>query len=115
MGKAKFFIGMAVGAVVGGGLTLTDRQTREEMKEWGKYLADLAKDPDQLKSTTMELVNRAKSTAEQVNEDVNFIREKVDSLKELTPEVKSLVSETKGTFLPDQGQDTSVTNESATR
>jgi gas vesicle protein len=103
MGKSKFFISVAAGAAVGGVIALLDRNTRNEMSSWAQYLVALAKDPEQLTTSSKELINRATTTAQKINEDVSFIKDKVDNLKELTPEVKELVDETKTTFVP-QGQ-----------
>ncbi|HZG73349.1 MAG TPA: hypothetical protein VEY51_17575 [Chondromyces sp.] len=101
MGKRKFFIAVAMGAFAGGVVSMLDKNTRGEMKEWGKYLLDLAQDPDRLQSSSKELMDRAKQTAQQISEDVAYIKNKVDDLKGRTPDVKELVEETKETFLPE--------------
>ncbi|KMY53075.1 MULTISPECIES: hypothetical protein [Bacillaceae] len=101
MGKGKFFTKVAIGAAIGGAIALLDRQTRAEMKEWAVYLFEMAKDPENLSASSREIMNRAKETAQQISEDVSYIRGKVDSLRDLTPEVKDLVDETKSTFLPE--------------
>lgn len=110
MGKGKFFASAAIGAAVGGAIALFDRQTRVEMKEWAIYLFEMAKDPENLSASSKEIVNRAKETAQQISDDVSYIRGKVDNLKDLTPEVKDLVDETKSTFLP-EGADAADTAE----
>lgn len=110
MGKSKFFVSVAAGAAVGGVIALLDRGTRQEMSSWASYLIALAKDPEQLTSSSRELIDRATETAQKINEDVSFIKGKVDNLKELTPEVKDLVDETKSTFAP-QGQNPAASAE----
>ncbi|MGG3448653.1 hypothetical protein [Domibacillus aminovorans] len=112
MGKSKFFVSVAVGAAVGGVIALLDRNTRNEMSSWAQYLVALAKDPEQLTASSRELIDRATTTAQKINEDVAFIKDKVDNLKELTPEVKELVNETKTTFLP-EGQNPAASADSA--
>ncbi|KAB7704157.1 hypothetical protein F9802_18810 [Bacillus aerolatus] len=115
MGKCKFFTKMAIGAAVGGAIALTDRQTRAEMKEWAVYLFEMAKDPEGLSASSKEIINRAKDTAQQITEDVSYIREKVDSLKDLTPNVKELVDETKSTFLPGEENTASATDQTSVK
>lgn len=111
MGKSKFFVSAAIGAAVGGVIALLDQDTRNEMSSWAKYLVALAKDPEQLTASSRELIDRATTTAQKINEDVSFIKDKVDNLKELTPEVKELVNETKTTFIP-QGQNPAASADS---
>ncbi len=80
MGKANFFTKAAIGAAIGGGIALMDRQTRQEMKEWAIYLFEMAKDPQNLSESSKEIANRAKSTAQQISQDVKYIRNKVGDL-----------------------------------
>ncbi|PAQ15583.1 hypothetical protein CD798_05795 [Bacillaceae bacterium SAOS 7] len=110
MGKVKFVAGVVIGAVIGGAISLTDRKTREEMNAWGKHVCELVKNREQLMDSSKEIINLAKETYEQVNEDIGFIRDKVSSLTELTPQVKELVKETKTTFLSDEEQPGSATS-----
>ncbi|MDQ0216890.1 gas vesicle protein [Oikeobacillus pervagus] len=102
MGKNKFFIGVLIGAVAGGAISLIDRQTRKEMKNLSNHMIQLAKEPKALASSTTEIVEKAKLTMQQVNEDMQFICEKVEDLQQLSPQVKELVEETKTVFLPEQ-------------
>ncbi|MCI2254854.1 hypothetical protein RG959_18650 [Domibacillus sp. 8LH] len=113
MGKGKFFISVAAGAAIGGAIALLDSRTRQEMASWTSYVIALAKDPEQLTTSSRELIDRATETAQKINEDVSFIKGKVDDLKELTPEVKDLVEETKSTFVP-QEQGPAASSPSAT-
>ncbi|MFK2826150.1 hypothetical protein QYG89_10785 [Bacillus sp. B190/17] len=115
MGKGKFFAKAAIGAVIGGAIALTDRQTRAEMKEWAVYLFDMLKDPEKLSASSKEIINQAREMVQKATEDVNFIYEKVDSLKELTPSVKELVDETKTTFLPHEEDTSSAAGQTSTK
>ncbi|WP_100330375.1 YtxH domain-containing protein [Bacillus xiapuensis] len=113
MGKGKFFAGMAIGAVVGGLITLTDRQTRSEMKEYGKHVYHLAKNPQQIADSSKAVIEKSKEMFQQVNEDVGFIRDKVDSLMDLSPQVKDLVDETKAAFVPNMKKEDIASDHSA--
>ncbi|OZI10860.1 hypothetical protein CEW92_14915 [Bacillaceae bacterium SAS-127] len=110
MGKVKFVAGVVIGAVIGGAISLTDRKTREEMNAWGKQACELVKNREQLMDSSKEIINLAKETYEQVNEDIGFIRDKVSSLTELTPQVKELMEETKTTFLSNEEKSGSATS-----
>lgn len=112
MGKGRFFVSVTAGAAIGATLALMDAGTRREMGIWGKYLLSLAQDPEQLTSSSRELIDRATTTAHKINEDVSFIKEKVDDLKDLKPEIQEIVSETKETISPTNPGQTSSTSTS---
>ncbi|XJZ27890.1 YtxH domain-containing protein [Bacillota bacterium Lsc_1132] len=98
----KFWKGMFVGALVGGALSLLDKETRAAMKEnWQKAAhgaAVVVKNPKKVTNQIKETVQKVRTTVEQVGEDLAFIAEKVEELKETTPQVTKLLKETKDTF-----------------
>lgn len=98
----KFWIGMAVGALAGGAVSLLDRTTRQVVKEDLKKATGtvtyIAKHPNEFIDEVKETVNKVKTTVQQVSEDVSFITEKVEEIKEVPPKVAELVQESKETL-----------------
>lgn len=98
----KFMKGILIGAVVGGAISLLDKNTRTSVmsncRQRKEKILTFMKNPDivfnQLKDKTGEI----KNTVGQVTEDITFITEKVTQLTELTPQVTSIVKETKEVF-----------------
>jgi len=95
----KFWMGIALGAIAGGAISLFDKATRQSVKEdFNKAsgsVAYIAKHPNEFISEVKDTVNKVKATVEQVTEDVAFIAEKVEEIKEIPPQVAEIVQDTK--------------------
>ena len=95
----KFWMGIALGAIAGGAISLFDKETRQSVKEdFNKAsgsVAYIAKHPNEFINEVKDTVNKVKATVEQVTEDVAFIAEKVEEIKEIPPQVAEIVQDTK--------------------
>ncbi|MBM4764440.1 YtxH domain-containing protein [Bacillus sp. B15-48] len=101
-GSRKFWLGMALGALAGGVISLFDKATRHSVKEDFKKVSGsvtyIVKHPDEFIGEVKETVNKVRTTVEQVSEDVSFIAEKVEEIKDVPPQVAGIVHETKEVF-----------------
>ncbi len=95
----KFWMGMVLGAVAGGGAALFDKSTRQAVKEdFSKVSSGVAyvvKNPNDFIDDIKETAHKVRTTVEQVTEDVAFITEKVEEIKNVPPQVTELVKDTK--------------------
>lgn len=102
MGKNLFLRGMFYGAIVGGALSLLDKQTRQaakgNVKKAYEQVSYVIRHPSEVTENIKVTAEKIRNTIEQVSEDISYITGKVDELCELTPEVKKIVKETKSTF-----------------
>jgi archaellum component FlaC len=103
MGSSKkFWMGMFLGALAGGAVSLLDKATRQAVKEdFSKVSSGVAyvvKNPDDFIEDIKEAANKVRSTVEQVTEDVAFITEKVEEIRDVPPQVTELVKGTKETL-----------------
>lgn len=103
MGSSKrFWMGMFIGAMAGGAVSLFEKSTRQAVKADFRKVSDsvtyIAKNPNEFIEEIKETANKLRSTVEQVTEDVSFIAEKVEEMKEVPPQVSDLVKETKLAF-----------------
>ncbi|MBB6447354.1 YtxH domain-containing protein [Bacillus benzoevorans] len=110
MSGSKFWKGVLLGAVVGGALSLFDRQTRTTVVgnclKTKEKITYYAKHPDEAAQCMTESARKIRSTIEEVGEDISFITEKVEELRELTPQMVDIVKDTKDVLLdPDEGSD----------
>lgn len=101
-GSRKFWLGMALGALAGGAISLFDRETRESVQDDARKVSSgvkyIVKNPNEFIGEVKETVNKVRSTVEQVTEDVSLIAEKVEEIKEVSPQVANIVHDTKETF-----------------
>ncbi len=99
MSTKKFWMGMVIGAIAGGVVSLVDKQTRTAVKEdLGKAAsgaAYIAKHPNEFIDQVKEKVNHAQSAFRQISEDVAFITEKVEEIKDVPPPVADLAAQAK--------------------
>lgn len=102
----KFFGGMLLGAIVGGAITLLDKETRKtvfaNVKKTGSNVTYYIKNPQVVVDQVKDGASRLRTTVEQVSEDISFIAEKVEQLKEVTPAVTDLVKDTQEAFSCDK-------------
>jgi gas vesicle protein len=100
MGSSKkFWMGMLLGAIAGGAVTLLEKSTRQAVKEdFSKVSSEVAyviKNPNEFIEDLKETANKVRITVEQVTEDVAFITEKVEEIKDVPPQITELVRGTK--------------------
>jgi archaellum component FlaC len=103
MGSSKkFWMGMVLGALAGGAVSLLDKATRQSVKEdFSKVSSGVAyvvKNPENFIEDIKDAANKVRSTVEQVTEDVAFITEKVEEIRDVPPQVTELVKGTKETL-----------------
>jgi uncharacterized protein YoxC len=98
----RFWLGMIVGALAGGAISLLDRETRQavkgDIKKASGTVTYIAKHPNEFIEEVQDTVNKVRSTVEQVTEDVAFITEKVEEIKDVPPQVAEIVQESKEAF-----------------
>jgi gas vesicle protein len=94
----KFWKGMLWGALVGGAVSLFDKDTRHVMKGHCQKVSEMIKNPGQTYDQVKEAAIKIKTVVEQVNEDLSYISEKVEELRETTPQVANILKETKEAF-----------------
>lgn len=109
MSSSKFWKGVIVGAVVGGALSLFDRQTRTAVfgncRRTTEKVTYYLKHPDEAAQAVTESTRKIRSTIEDLGEDISFITEKVEELRELTPQMVDIVKDTKDVLLESDSED----------
>ncbi|MDT0149586.1 YtxH domain-containing protein [Priestia aryabhattai] len=110
MGKRnKLVEGMVIGAIIGGAVSLFDKETRSSVIQGSKKLKDktttLIQHPELVTDTVKEKYETIRTTIEQVSEDVSFVAGKVEKLKETTPQVMEIVNDTKEAFVEKYGDE----------
>jgi len=102
MSSRRFWMGMVLGALAGGAVSLLEKSTRDAVKEdFSKVSSGVAyavKNPTELFEEIKDVANKVRSTVEQVTEDVAFITEKVEEIRDVPPQVTELVKGTKETL-----------------
>lgn len=94
----KFWISVAIGAAVGGAVSLVDRNTRAEVRASSKEVWQTIQQPSEWGSAWKRKMTEVKSFADGVSSDVQFLSEKVQDIREITPQVMGIVEDTKTTF-----------------
>jgi gas vesicle protein len=110
MGKRnKLVEGIVIGAIIGGAISLFDKETRNSVIQGSKKLKDktttLIQHPELVTDTVKEKYESIRTTIEQVSEDVSFVAGKVEKLKETTPQVMEIVNDTKEAFVEKYGDE----------
>ncbi|GAB1809768.1 YtxH domain-containing protein [Priestia megaterium] len=110
MGKRnKLVEGIVIGAIIGGAVSLFDKETRSSVIQGSKKLKDktttLIQHPELVTDTVKEKYEIIRTTIEQVSEDVSFVAGKVEKLKETTPQVMEIVNDTKEAFVEKYGDE----------
>lgn len=110
MGKRnKLVEGIVIGAIIGGAVSLFDKETRSSVIQGSKKLKDktktLIQHPELVTDTVKEKYETIRTTIEQVSEDVSFVAGKVEKLKETTPQVIEIVNDTKEAFVEKYGDE----------
>ncbi|MCM3020894.1 gas vesicle protein [Priestia megaterium] len=110
MGKRnKLVEGIVIGAIIGGAVSLFDKETRSSVIQGSKKLKDktttIIQHPELVTDTVKEKYETIRTTIEQVSEDVSFVAGKVEKLKETTPQVMEIVNDTKEAFVEKYGDE----------
>ncbi|AQU72187.1 MULTISPECIES: hypothetical protein [Priestia] len=110
MGKRnKLVEGIVIGAIIGGAVSLFDKETRSSVIQGSKKLKDktttLIQHPELVTDIVKEKYETIRTTIEQVSEDVSFVAGKVEKLKETTPQVMEIVNDTKEAFVEKYGDE----------
>lgn len=103
MGEARnFWKGIILGALAGGAISLLDKPTRNAVasncKKATKSVAHMIQNPGEVVDKVKTTSEQVRQTIEQVSDDIFFIKEKVEELTEATPHVVNVVKETKDVF-----------------
>lgn len=102
MSSKRFWMGIVLGALAGGAVSLLEKSTRDAVKEdFSKVSSGVAyavKNPAEFIEDIKDVANKVRSTVEQVTEDVAFITEKVEEIRDVPPQVTELVKGTKETL-----------------
>jgi gas vesicle protein len=102
MSSKRFWMGMVLGALAGGAVSLLEKSTRDAVREdFNKVSSGVAyavKNPTEFIEDIKDVANKVRSTVEQVTEDVAFITEKVEEIRDVPPQVTELVKGTKETL-----------------
>lgn len=103
MGEARnFWKGIILGALAGGAISLLDKPTRNAVasncKKATKSVAHMIQNPGEVVDKVKTTSEQVRQTIEQVSDDIFFIKEKVEELTEATPYVVNVVKETKDVF-----------------
>ncbi|MCM3773406.1 YtxH domain-containing protein [Priestia aryabhattai] len=110
MGKRnKLVEGIVIGAIIGGAISLFDKETRNSVIQGSKKLKDktttLIQHPELVTDTVKEKYETIRTTIEQVSEDVSFVAGKVEKLKKTTPQVMEIINDTKEAFVEKYGDE----------
>ncbi|MDY0942907.1 YtxH domain-containing protein [Priestia megaterium] len=110
MGKRnKLVEGIVIGAIIGGAISLFDKETRNSVIQGSKKLKEktttLIQHPELVTDTVKEKYETIRTTIEQVSEDVSFVAGKVEKLKETTPQVMEIINDTKEAFVEKYGDE----------
>ncbi|QPC45755.1 YtxH domain-containing protein [Mangrovibacillus cuniculi] len=94
----RMITGVLIGAVVGGTLSLLDKQTRESfetcMKKTGNTVKHTVQHPKETYHQVSLKTEEWKVTATALKQDVDYVINRVNELKKLTPQVTGLVQDT---------------------
>lgn len=94
--------GVVYGAIIGGTLTMLDKNTRNAIADKSRSVKNqiqyYSENRQELKTTIEDQVTKWKSFYEQISSDATYISQKVNEVKEMTPQVKALLTDTKEAF-----------------
>lgn len=99
MSSNKLWKGMLIGAVVGGAVTLFDKEVRRQVatdsKRVGNQIKKVVTNPQQTVACVQNKINQFSDAYKNLNEDLQFITEKAAEIKELSRETAETVNEIK--------------------
>ncbi|MET3698666.1 hypothetical protein SAMN05877753_10499 [Bacillus oleivorans] len=95
MGNNKFWKGVCWGALIGGAVSLLDKQTRKEMADSGKKIGKAIKNPKLTAQKVKNMVRDYQEAYENIRDDVTYISDKLYELKDVPTKVTDIISESK--------------------
>ncbi|GAA0341979.1 hypothetical protein GCM10008967_35460 [Bacillus carboniphilus] len=95
MGNSKFLKGVMWGALIGGAVTLLDKETRQEFMQTGKKAGQALRNPKQTTQKIKEKVQDWQEAYEHIRDDVTYISDKLYELKDVPPKVTDIINESK--------------------
>ncbi|MEW9500746.1 YtxH domain-containing protein [Jeotgalibacillus marinus] len=102
MSKNKFSTGIILGAIIGGAVSLLDRETRRQTfdtaKKSGQAISYYSTNPRELSDKIQAKVEQLKGTVDQIQDDYEFLSSKYNEVKDMTPQLQNILTETKETF-----------------
>ena len=115
MSESKLGKFIILGALIGAGVSMCDRGTREQMTKRSKKLISevrfYSKNQAVLKFKIQEKTEKIQTLYEQLVGDASYIKAQVEELKTLTPQVKELVMDTKDTFVESKDEYKAIVSE----
>ncbi|HLQ71586.1 MAG TPA: YtxH domain-containing protein [Bacillota bacterium] len=94
MGKNKLFVGIVVGAVIGGLVTLTDKSTRDYTKGKLQYVSNKSREAIQNPS---DVIRSAKTSFDQFNDTLqNGANNAINALEQVENTMERLSKKRKG-------------------
>lgn len=115
MSESKLGKFIIFGALIGAGVSMFDRGTREQVRGKSKKLISAvsfySKNQDVLKFKIQEKTEKVQTLYEQLAGDASYIKAQVEELKTLTPHVKELVMDTKDTFVESKDEYKAIVSE----
>ncbi|HWO74599.1 MAG TPA: YtxH domain-containing protein [Bacillus sp. (in: firmicutes)] len=95
MGNNKFWKGVCWGALIGGAVTLFDKQTRKDVANSGRKIAGAIKNPKQTAQKVKTIVRNLQDAYENIRDDVTYISDKLYELKDVPTRVTDIITESK--------------------
>lgn len=99
MSSNKFWKGVVIGAIVGGAVTLFNKDVREQVAEDGKRVGakikNVVSNPKQTVECVQNKVNEITQAYKNFSEDLQFITEKANEIKSLSQETINTIQELK--------------------
>ncbi len=106
MAANKFVKGMLIGALVGGALTLLDKETREDVLKKGKNLwenlGETVKNPKETVGKIKGKVEQIKENYVELRDELKVLAEKANEFMEAGEEAAKLLLETKEVFTKEE-------------
>lgn len=99
MSSGKFWKGIVIGAMIGGAVTLFDKEVRKQVAEDSKRVCRKVKvvvsNPQQTVECVQDKVNQFTQSYKKLSEDIQFITEKATEIKNLSQQTMETVQELK--------------------
>lgn len=93
--SSKFLKGVFLGALIGGAVSLFDKDTRRDMALKGRKLGQAIKNPKQTSQMIKEKATEIQQAYEQIRNDLTYISDKLYELKDVPPKVTDIITESK--------------------
>ena len=95
MGNNKFWKGVWWGALIGGAVTLLDKQTRQDLAYSGKKVGEVIKNPKQTVQKVKTAARDMQEAYKNIRDDITYISDKLYELKDVPTRVSDIINESK--------------------